>query len=79
MASLRRAQGRMVGATGFEPAASCSQSKRSAKLSYAPYPRDSITVPAAWQGVSPWPQRPLAVCPRPKARRQALYDLGLEL
>ena len=26
----------MVGATGFEPATSCSQSRRSARLSYAP-------------------------------------------
>src|SRR3546814_7763603 len=26
----------MVGATGFEPATSCSRSKRSTKLSYAP-------------------------------------------
>src|SRR5258707_3466641 len=26
----------MVGATGFEPATSCSQSRRSTKLSYAP-------------------------------------------
>ena len=28
----------MVGATGFEPATSCSQSKCSTKLSYAPTP-----------------------------------------
>ena len=28
--------GKMVGATGFEPATSCSQSKRSTRLSYAP-------------------------------------------
>jgi hypothetical protein len=26
----------VVGATGFEPATSCSQSRRSTKLSYAP-------------------------------------------
>ena len=28
---------KMVGATGFEPATSCSQSKCSTKLSYAPF------------------------------------------
>src|SRR5262245_40502396 len=30
--------GKMVGATGFEPATSCSQSKCSTRLSYAPTP-----------------------------------------
>ncbi len=29
---------KQVGATGLEPAASCSQSKHSTKLSYAPLP-----------------------------------------
>ena len=35
----------MVGATGLEPAASCSQSKHSTKLSYAPIQLDNdITI-----------------------------------
>ncbi len=33
----------MVGATGFEPAASCSQSTRSTKLSYTPTVPDDDT------------------------------------
>ena len=32
----------LVGATGFEPATSCSRSKRSTKLSYAPNDRLSV-------------------------------------
>jgi hypothetical protein len=31
-----------VGAAGFEPAASCSQSRRAAKLRYAPSPKQAI-------------------------------------
>src|SRR5512146_1486399 len=34
----------MVGATGFEPATSRSQSERSTRLSYAPTPRDYPTL-----------------------------------
>jgi hypothetical protein len=39
-----------IGATGFEPAASCSQSRRSAKLSYAPRSGDCRLPVAESQG-----------------------------
>jgi hypothetical protein len=39
-----------IGATGFEPAPSCSQSRRSAKLSYAPRSGDCRLPVAESQG-----------------------------
>src|SRR5262249_9707206 len=44
----------MVGATGFEPATSCSRSRRATKLRYAPIP------PARAPSSGPAPTRPLA-------------------
>src|SRR5262249_2487156 len=45
----------MVGATGFEPATSCSRSRRATKLRYAPIP------PAHAPSSGPAPTRPLAL------------------
>ena len=38
---LRTAEQFDIGATGFEPATSCSQSRRATKLRHAPWPRES--------------------------------------
>lgn len=34
----------MVGKTGFEPATSCSQSRRSTRLSYFPYKKEGLEI-----------------------------------
>lgn len=34
----------MVGTTGFEPATSCSQSRRSTRLSYFPYKKEGLEI-----------------------------------
>src|SRR6185295_8222398 len=44
----------MVGATGFEPATSCSRSRRATKLRYAP-PTISILEPGCGRASSPLP------------------------
>ena len=40
-----------IGATGFEPATSWSQTKRSAKLSYAPWRREIVPQDDDWAGI----------------------------
>lgn len=47
----------LVGATGFEPVTSCSQSRRATRLRYAPsrFFRVAETAPSGHPGAFPWP------------------------
>lgn len=62
-------KGLLVGVKGFEPSASCSRSKRSARLSYTPtvgmrlgsplaFSCQSLTAELNGQAVRPWQRRP---------------------
>ena len=59
----------LVGATGFEPAISCSQSRRATKLRHAPYAGESSRCGA---GTPKWPGRGHQCC-----GQVVIFDVGL--